>query len=281
MRLIWVLALLLAACDNRVSLQLASSGSLDVQDVKLAVSQVRLRDEGGNVTVLPSADTELHDLADYDTGAELTLLSDEGIPAGHYTGVSVLFAAAGAQVVNSSGQAFPIAVQSDPPYAPVDFTVSRRDTASLRANIDLRLSLSDRSASSGSWQLVTNLHVVDLSKSATVGGAISAAVRNSSACLQGRAQPTGASVYAYPQSDLTPYDESQNASPHPVGTVTVTWNGDSTGSYRFAHLAPGSYTLALSCVASQDDPVDDQDLPFAASASFPLDDGESATVDLD
>jgi hypothetical protein len=275
---------LVAGCQSQVSLQLATSGALDAAQathVRLAISGVQLTDESGNVTTFDSADGGVKEMFDYDGGATLTLLSGAEVPSGRYVSVALSFNPVGAEVENEANQTRSIVVPTDPSPVDADFTLARKDGATIWMNLDLRLSLADQTTTTNNWRLVPRMAVVDLDRSASLTGTISAANRNSSACLQGRTEPDGAAVYAYPLPDLTPYDESPNASPHPTGTVLVSWNSDGTGSYAFTHLSPGSYTIALTCVASQDDPLSDQNLPFVAAASVALAEEEDATLDFE
>jgi hypothetical protein len=274
-----IVCLPLAACDNTASLTLAASGALDVQDVRLAVTQVQLQDEAGDIVTVDSADTGVHDLRDFNSGTSIAVLSGAGIPSGRYTGVALTFEANSAQVVTADGSTFPISMPADPVFSPTDFSVLRHDSAPLWAGLDLRLSLSDRSGTDGTWRLVPHLAIANLDTAATLSGAIAAAVGNSENCVQGRGNHDGAAVYAWAAANVTPHDESPDAEPARA-TVEVTWNSDGSGRYAFPHLAPGAYTVALGCVSAQDDPQSAQGQVFAASGQITLDEDGDATLDF-
>ena len=277
--LLLAFALPLAGCENAITLSLSASGALEARSVQLGVKSVRLQDDAGNVVELDSGDTAVRDLLALRDGGQLTLLNDVALARGRYTGLALVFAPEGAQIETSAGT-FPIEVPADPPFAPVDFTVLRKDAASVRASLDVRLSLSDRTAVDGTWQLIPRLNVVNLDTDATLSGSIAPQVRNSAACLQGGSAPAGAAVYAWPAAGVTPEDESASAAAHAVATAVVAWNADGSGRYQFPHLAAGDYTLALNCASAQDDPQAAQGQPFAASGEVSLGEGESGTLDF-
>ena len=286
MRIEWRVGLLaaglaLAGCDADVSLKLATSGALDAQHVRLAVSSIELTDDAGAVTTLNPDDAGINDLVDFKDGATITLLSSEKMGLAHYVKVGLTFDPTDAELVDANGDPWPITVPGSATSADVDFTLDDGDSASLFVGLDLRLSLSDRTTtSSADWRLVPRLNDVDLADEASLSGTIAKVVADSGDCLQGRTDPEGAAVYAYPQPDLTPYDESSSASPHPTATAEVLWNADGSGSYVFPHLTPGDYTVALTCEGSQDDPLVLDNLLFVDSANASLADGDVATLDF-
>lgn len=271
--------LLLAGCQSQVSVQAASSGALDADHVRLAVDQVLLRDSGGTVVPLDSDDTGVKDWLAFGGGATLTLVSGARLPQGHYVGLALAFGASGAEL-DHGGATDPIDVSNASGFTGIDVSVQGNDTLTLWVGMDLRLSLSDQTSSGGGFALLPRLNVVDLGHAGSLSGTIAASVEQSQGCLQGRTAPDGAAVYAYPVTGLAPYDDSASAAPHPTATAKVAWNADDTGSYAFPHLAPGSYTIALSCVASQDDPIAAQGLTFAARGDVAVREGGAATLDL-
>lgn len=286
MRIEWRIGMLaaglvLAGCDADVSAKLATSGALGAQHVRLAVSSIELTDDAGNVTALGPADAGLNDLMDFRDGATIALLSGEKVGLAHYVKVGLKFDPADAEIVDANGDSWPISVPGSATSADVDFTLNDGDSASLFVGLDLRLSLSERTTTSNSdWRLVPRLNAVDLDHEASLSGTVAKVVADSSDCLQGRTDPEGAAVYAYPEPDLTPYDESSSASPHPTATAEVLWNADGSGSYVFPHLTPGDYTIALTCEGSQDDPLVLDSLVFVDHANAALDGGDVATLDF-
>jgi hypothetical protein len=274
------LLLVLSGCSSSVSLQLAASGAFDAQQAKLAVSGVYLLDDGGSLVTLESQDAGAHNLLEFEDGNVVTLLSDTEVPEGHYVGLALGYDATPSEIVDAAGTSHSVSVPSALSFADIDFTVGKGDSASLWAGLDLRLSLSDQTASDGTFKLVPRLNPVDLNQSASLSGVISAALRESDECLQGRSTPDGAAVYAFPASDITPYDEYPAASPHPTATAAVTWNSDDTGSYAFPQLTPGTYTVALSCLAAEDDPLVYQGLAFVVQRDITLSAGESGSLPL-
>ncbi|MDX1804780.1 MAG: DUF4382 domain-containing protein [Alcanivorax sp.] len=99
-------------------------------------------------------------------------------------------------------------------------------------------------------------------------------------------------VYLYPDNTSTPGDVyvNDNGEPvdytnssevHPLTVADVVQEQDGSYSYTIGFVPQDSYTVALTCEATSDDPATDDDLSFAASKDgIAVTAGETAPADL-
>ena len=70
------------------------------------------------------------------------------------------------------------------------------------------------------------------------------------------------SVYAYEGADVSPDDVGSPMEPLTSAGVKLDLVDDGQYGYRVAFLMPGTYTVALTCEADQDDPATDDAITF-------------------
>lgn len=274
------------ACNPQISVDLTTSGVFEAQQVSMTIHTVYLLDEDGTLITLASEDSSTYDLLELRGGSTIRLLNEAEIPEGRYVGFAIAIDADSAYVQTGDGARH--AIQTAPVvFSDADFEVSRneltqRESRSFSVNLDVRLSFSDQTEAYGTYTFQPKLNVVDLDTSASLGGAISGGLAWSDECLAGRSDPDGAAVYAFSGADAEPYDGYSSAQTGPLVTAALQWNAPTaTAAYAFSQLAPGTYTIALTCRAYADDPLVYQALPFLATATLSLTAGEAAEANLD
>lgn len=201
------------------------------------------------------------DLLALNSGTSAVLLDAYPLPAGQYSWIRLLVDAdpriAGDSylVLKNDSNQYEIEIPSgDQSGLKLNrgFTVPAGGHASFTIDFDLRksvhLPLSDLV-----YVLRPTLRIVDN----VVVGAIAGTVDLTAATC---ASPA---VYVYAGSGVAP-DDIGGAGANPVTTARV---DTTTGRYRAAFLEPGSYTVALTCAASQDDPAIDDNIAFTGAAN--------------
>jgi hypothetical protein len=104
---------------------------------------------------------------------------------------------------------------------------------------------------------------------------------NASACPQGTTLATDAAVYLFKGRDVRP-DDLDRAEAEPYATTNVVSDGTSNGSqYSLRFLAPGDYTLALTCEGNLDALDVNDDITFVDTQNVRLDTAATVAIDLD
>lgn len=102
----------------------------------------------------------------------------------------------------------------------------------------------------------------------TVTGIVDARLIASMECTGGKA------VYVFEGHDVSPDDIDRNE-PNPVKSAPVAYDSVSR-KYRYtvAPLSEGNYTLAFTCQADMDSPLEDDDIRFGGMKNIALSGGE-------
>jgi hypothetical protein len=275
---------LLAGCGDSGSSVNTGSGALTLRITDAAVDSARqvyiqfhgveLQNANGMLTTLyycqdavdasktvvssaacstPAAPKKI-DLLALNGGRTDLLLDGFVLPAGHYNWIRLMVDTAGmhdSYIVVANGADYELTIPSGdetglklnrgidiPAGGNADFTI----------DFDLRKSVHLPSAQDALYVLRPTLRIVDN----VVVGAIAGTVTFDSATC---ASPA---VYVYAGANVTPNDIS-GAPADPVTTALV---NTTTGQYRAAFLEAGTYTVAWTCAAAQDDPAIDDNITF-------------------
>jgi hypothetical protein len=197
------------------------------------------------------------DLLALNSGTSAALLNAYMLPAGHYSWIRLLVDAdpnvAGDSYIvleNASNQYELTIPSGDESGLKLNrgFTVPAGGHASFTIDFDLRKSVHLPSAQDALYVLRPTLRIVDN----VVVGAIAGTVTFDSATC---ANPA---VYIYAGANVTPNDISGT----PADPVTTALVNTTTGQYRAAFLEAGTYTVAWTCAAAQDDPAIDDNITF-------------------
>ena len=278
----WVVALLavsLAGCEGTFTSDLASDPPADatIAQVNANLLGVELQKADGTTENVEFTSSEAVDLLSFVDGTPMRLFTSEPLPAGDYTGIRLLFdTSTDANVVDTVGGEKTVTL-GDGPFASVDFTVTdnRRSLAEFTLSLDLRQSL-ELDAAGDAYTLTPVARAVVTTDAATISGAVA-----SSACSSSTTLATDAAVYLFRERDVTP-DDLDGADAEPYATTNVVSDGSADGfQYSLRFLAPGAYTLALTCQGNLDAPGTNDDITFVDTQNVSVDSAATAEVDLD
>lgn len=141
------------------------------------------------------------------------------------------------------------------------FTVPAGGSADFTIDFDLRKSLTNPPGMPSAI-LKPALRIVDNTSVGSISGTVSADIINA-ACAD-PAMDDG-SVYVYAGETITPVDV-QGTESDPLASALVNLDGDQY-VYEVGFLPEGSYTVAYTCQAVNDDPTTADDIAFEQSAT--------------
>jgi hypothetical protein len=255
---------LLAGCESRITVDLTDGPTDGAQEVVLDIDSITLLTDSNDTVTLALDTPGPVDLLAFRNGETYRLVQDERIDADRFVGIALDFASSGSFVRLANGTQVTINPPLTRTYADIDLTVSDVDDEELVIDLNTRFSLVD--TGSGSFDLEPAVRALRPVEGGTATGLVSAAFVEGTACAQGRPFGTGVAVYAFSGTGVTLNDY--------VGQTNLIAADDvepelASGAYRYElHFLPaGSYTLALTCEADEDDPATDDALTFPSSAT--------------
>lgn len=278
-----VLAALLAACGGSDSSPRTGQMSVQVTDAPVdAAEQVVVRFTGISfkpadeapvvVTFVIPRDIDLLALAGGDAAP---LISNLTVPAGAYEWMRLHVDADFDTVYDSyiqiDGSQYELRVPSGSESGLKlngGFVVPQGGVASYTLDFDLRKSVVEPIGQPG-YFLKPVIRMVNNAQVGSLTGMVDAALL-ASACT---GDATGA-VYLYQGADVVP-DDVDGVLPDPLASGAVTLQGDGTYRYTIAFLSPGSYTVAWTCDAADDQPESSEDLAFSPAANVSIVTGET------
>lgn len=135
------------------------------------------------------------------------------------------------------------------------FDMPAGGSASFTIDFDLRRSVNNpqgQGRCSGNYKLKPVLRIVDNTDVGSISGSVAAGFIEDASCTGDN------SVYVFEGGDVTP-DDVDGIAPDPVTTAIVSFNdARQEYVYKAAFLSPGSYTIAFTCQAGNDDPERDE-----------------------
>ena len=271
-------SLFLASCEGTMTTDLITSAPADptLQQVVAPFMGLEFERSDGGTERFAFDEAERIDLLTFVDGTPIRLLTDEDLPEGTYTGVRLLFDAESvdsAYVMDGRGAQRDLTV-SDSDYAPLNFTVEEEESNSeeITLALDLRMSLSVDNRNR--YTLQPKLRSVRTEDAGELEGVVSAG------CLSaGSTTQTDAAVYLFSGRNVTPDDiDGQGVEPYATTAVVLDGNGF---TYRFRFIEAGTYTAALVCDATEDDPLTDDELTFRATTTVEITEGETTDQNIE
>jgi hypothetical protein len=286
------LGLLLAACsgggdspggESTLSVSLMDAPVDDVTAVNVQITAIWLKAPGGPAKQLPLKTTPVtvNLIGLTDQNAAL-LIDDEPIEAGSYEWLAMDVNAdfdgvLDSYVMTSIGGQEELRVPSGRVRLVSGFEVGASQAVELLFDWDLRRGLVDPPGQPG-FMLKPAFRVIDVKEFGVLRGTVAANT------IVGAGDPNGCAaddsdldvgnvVYVYAGSNVTP-DDIDGVDPEPVATVPVAPNA--TGEYVYRTiLKPGTYTIAFTCQAGNDDPETNEsgtptEIKFVAPATQTL-----------
>ena len=254
-----MLGLLLGGCDGTLTADLSTDPPADtsIRNVQVNLLGLDFRKSDGSSTTLEFNSGEFVDLVDFQIRDSMRLFTNEGLPAGSYTGVRLLFDDdVSENVVTDRDGDIPLAL-ADGAYAAVDFSVEDEQSSNekLSLMLDLRQSLSYEKAKKR-YTLTPALRSVSTDEAARIEGVVTVV------CPLDPLLVPGEAVYLFAGTGVTP-DDLDGAGVEPFATTSVERSAATTTLvYSLRYLPAGHYTLALTCNGYEDELGVDDDLRF-------------------
>lgn len=261
--------LALAACDQgTLSVDLTDAPVDDASVIQVQFDGIEILRGDGTTHNFDFPAAKQIDLLDLQNGDVTALLGDVDLNEGEYTGVRLKVSAPavgdmpsfvtiveGAHV-GTHRLVLPEANVSKLTVAGA-FSVTAREKTSLTIDFDMRRSVLRLTDTAADYTLVPVLRLINNADSGEIAGTVAAA-RIAEGCVP--------AVYVYAGSGVTPDDVGSGVAPITSAKVA-------SGAYRVAFLPVGSYTVAFTCDARQDNPSVDQ-----AAAEVTLETPQDAAV---
>lgn len=265
----------LAACGGSGSASGTGTLNLAVTDtpvegasqVVVAFTGVDLMGPAGQTHVTLASEQSI-DLLTLQGNASSTLLDGTAVAAGDYQWLRLDVDEANSFVIATGGGKFPLKVPSGSQSGlklVSGFTVAQGGTADFVVDFDLRKSLTlDNSGGSATYTLKPALRLIDMQQVGSVSGTVAATLGIGGTLIT--ATNCRPAVYVYSGSGVIPqgYDVSVSGGTAPLTSAEVTLDSMSGDySYEVGFLAPGTYTLAVTCAAA--DAAGQATLAFSAA----------------
>ena len=264
-----------SSADGTLNLSLTDTPVDGATSVVVAFTGVELMGSGGMTSfILPSEQSI--DLLKYQGNASAVLLSGVSVPAGDYQWIRLDIDAANSYLITSSGGRFPLDIPSSSQSGlklVSGFTVAQGGTADFTIDFDLSRSLTlDNAGGTSTYTLKPALRLIDMQQVGSVKGTVAASLSIGGTLIT--AATCSPAVYVYTGTGIVPqgYNVVVSGGTSPLASATVSLDA-TTGDYTYTvgFLAPGTYTLAVTCAAS--------DTSGSASLAFSV--GKTAAVTAD
>ncbi|MGE5626374.1 MAG: DUF4382 domain-containing protein [Bacillota bacterium] len=219
------------------------------------------------------------DLLKQQGGNSASLLNGVSLPAGHYAWIRLKLATTDCCTITlSDGSVHPLTIPSGDESGlklVQGFTVAAGGTVNFTIDFDLRKSIV---LANGKYILKPVLRLTDNEQTGQITGIVDNTFTiGSTAITDPTCMPA---AYIYAGDNVTPVDINPASSVQPAATATVTLD-EGTGFYvyRAGFLAPGDYTVALTCAAA-DNPTTADALTFSAAKNATVTANMSTEVDF-
>lgn len=266
-----------SSAEGTLNLSVTDTPVDGATSVVVAFTGVELMGSGGMTSfTLPSEQSI--DLLKFHGNASAVLLSGVSVPAGDYQWIRLDIDAANSYLITTSGGKFPLSIPSSSQSGlklVSGFTVAQGGTADFTIDFDLRRSLTlDNAGGTTTYTLKPALRLINLQQVGSVKGMVAATLSIGSTLIT--ATTCSPAVYVYSGSGIVPqgYNVAVSGGTSPLTSATVSLD-NATGDYTYTvgFLAPGTYTLAVTCAAS--------DTSGAASLAFSADKTATVTADTE
>lgn len=261
-----------------ISLGVADTPVDGAANVSVTFTGVELHGTSGTTTDFKFPTPKTIDLLTTSGGNAATLLSGETIPAGNYQWIRLLVDANQSRITLSNGNVYPLTIPSSASSGlklVSGFTVAAGAQADFIIDFDLRKAVT---LANGSYILRPALRLLNRQQVGQIAGSAPNTFMIGSTSIT--ASSCSPAVYVYSGYNVAPVDINPTSSVQPVTTASLTLD-QATGNYDYkaAFLAPGDYTLAVTCAAS-DDPSTADALTFSAAKNVMVTANTTTTVNF-
>jgi len=257
--------------DGKLDLQLTDAPYTDAQAVVVTIRSVRLQPVDGDREDFDLNPALNIDLLQLRNGTVRQLLSGAALPSGDYTSIRLLLDGGSNSnyVEGLNGGVYALDVPDDELDLDGDFSIDDHGTTQLTLDVDLRRSLRAPDGGGDHYRLVPSLRLVNDNDVGTINGSIRGTLIGNGCA---------AAVYVY-QGKVTP-DDIGGTGAQPYSSADVIASGDGSYRYTVAFLPEGTYSLALTCEADEDDPVKNDAITFGTAEHVDVRAGRTATQDF-
>lgn len=250
--------------------------------VVVAFTGVDLMGPSGQTSFTFSTEQTI-DLLKLQGNASASLLAGVTVTAGNYQWLRLDVDEAHSYVISSTGGKFPLSVPSGSQSGlklVSGFTVAQGGIADFMIDFDLRQSLTlDNSGATATYTLKPAMRLINLQQVGTVSGSVASTLSIGGTLIT--ASTCSPAVYVYSGTGITPegYDVTVTGGTAPLTSATVSLD-NTTGAYAYTvgFLAPGSYTLAVTCASA--DVAGATSLAFSAAKTATVNANTTTTVDF-
>ncbi|MGE5625157.1 MAG: DUF4382 domain-containing protein [Bacillota bacterium] len=224
------------------------------QSVVVAFTGVELMGPSG-LQKYPLSSEQTIDLLKLQGNASASLLDGVAVPAGNYQWIRLDIDDANSYLIDSNGGKFPLDIPSGSQSGlklVSGFTVAQGGTADFMIDFDLRQSVTlDNSGGMTTYTLKPALRLINMEQVGSVSGTVASTLSVGGLLITDTA--CSPAVYVYQGTGIVPqgYNVTVTGGTAPLTSATVALDTN-TGAYAYTvgFLAPGSYTLAVTCAAT-------------------------------
>ncbi len=271
-------ALLLAACeDGSLRLSITDAPIDTATAVVVQFSGVELRRDDGERKTIDFDPPKSIDLLRLNGGVTEVLLDETRVTAGRYQSLTLKLVANSSTTDSyidladgSRASLFVPSTAADGLRIVSDFEVPDAGVADFTIDFDLRKSVRAPDTAGDAYELRPALRLIETARAGHVAGQVSAALADAVGC--------SAAVYVY-GGDVTP-DDVGGSGAQPLSSALVRRNAAGDHVYRVAFLPAGSYTVAFTCKAAEDDPSRNDDIDDFVRKTATVGEGSTATVNF-
>lgn len=281
----------LAACNGSSGAGTLSLGVTDtpvdgVQSVVVAFTGVTLKGPDGLKTITFPQEQSL-DLLKLQGDASASLLQDTLVTAGQYQWIRLNLDLSNSYVVTDSGNQYPLTIPSGSQTGlklVSGFTVAQGGQASFMVDFNLRKALTmTQTGRSGvvNYILKPALRLINLQQVGSIVGHAAATMTVGGAAIS--AASCSPAVYVYSGTNVTPagYAVTTSGGAAPLSSATLKLNNTSGNyDYTVGFLAPGGYTLAVTCADNDSTSPSAATLAFSAPATATVMANATTTVNF-
>lgn len=249
----------LAGCNGSSSGGTLSLGITDtpvegVSGVVVAFTGVDLMGPNGQQSfTFPSEKTV--DLLTLQGNASASLLSGVSVPAGNYQWIRLDVDAAHSYVMTSTGGQYALSIPSGSQTGlklVSGFTVAQGNLSDFIIDFNLRQGLTlSNSGGTSTYVLTPAMRLTNNQQVGTISGTVAATLSIGGTLITASTCNPAVYVYDGTVATLNGYDVTSSGGTSPLTSANVTLD-NTTGSYTYTvgFLAPGTYTLAVTCASA-------------------------------
>lgn len=284
----------LAACNGslggggtgKLGLAVTDTPVDGLHSVVVAFTGVTLKGPDGTKTFTFPQEKTI-DLLTLQGNASSDLLQDQTVAAGDYQWIRLNLDLANSYVTTDSGGQYPLTVPSGSQTGlklVSGFTVAQGSQANFVIDFNLRKAMTmtqNGSTGATTYILKPALRLINRQQVGSIAGsaAASLAIGNQTISDSG----CSPAVYAYTGTNVTPggYYVAVSGGTAPVASASLNLNS-TTGKYDYTlgFMAPGGYTLAVTCAANDTTSPSAATLAFSAPANATVMAGATTTVNF-